>query len=163
MHLEREPIHVSEVIRNSLEPLEITASAKQVSLRLEVASDEPLVRGDRLKLSQVFNNLLGNALKFTPVGGRISVKLDSLPGEVRVRVIDTGVGVAANELPFIFERFRQGSVRGTVGESGAGLGLAIVKQIVELHKGSVEVKSEVGRGSTFTVHLPAIGPMKETA
>jgi signal transduction histidine kinase len=163
MTLELQPIRASDVIRTSLEPLEITANAKQVSVSLEVAPDEAMVRGDRLKLSQVFNNLLGNALKFTRVGGKISVKIESTPEEVGIHVCDTGVGIPANELPLIFDTFRQASSRATAGEAGAGLGLAIVKQIVELHKGRVEVESEVGHGSTFTVHLPAIGPMEEKA
>jgi signal transduction histidine kinase len=157
IQLELEAARVSEVIADSLESLKVIAQAKQVVIETEVASEEPLLHVDRSKLSQVFNNLLGNAIKFTTVGGKVSIRIESIPGGVNVRITDTGLGIPAAELPFVFEKFRQTSTCSTAGEVGSGLGLSIVKELVELHGGRVEVDSELNRGTTFRVFLPKSG------
>jgi len=113
------------------------------------------VSGDPNRLQQVFWNLLSNAVKFTPKGGKIQVLLERVHSHLEVSVVDTGDGIAPQFLPHVFERFRQADASITRQYGGLGLGLAIVKQLVELHGGSVRVKSAgLGHGTTFSVALP---------
>jgi signal transduction histidine kinase len=132
--------------------------AMRHGLTLDLAIDETLedIVADERKFKQVLLNLLSNAVKFTPEGGRIDVRAVPANGTVEVSVTDTGVGIAPEDREAIFEEFRQ------VGQAerkreGTGLGLALARKFVELHGGRLWVKSEVGRGSTFTFSLPA-GP-----
>ncbi len=154
VQLERSDVRVSEIIRESMEPLRINANAKQIALKLEVASDEPTIYADPLRIAQIFNNLLSNAVKFTPPGGSVSATAVAYDGGVCIAIADTGLGIAESELPHIFDKYHQSSTKPTAGEIGAGLGLAIVRELVSLHNGRIEVRSEVGRGTTFTVYLP---------
>jgi CheY-like chemotaxis protein len=121
-----------------------------------VAPEAPVwVDGDADRLRQVVGNLLSNALKFTPPGGRVTVHLDVVEARARLRVIDTGRGIGAAFLPHMFERFRQAETTSTRSQAGLGLGLAIVRHIVDLHGGSVRAESAgEGKGATFTVALP---------
>jgi signal transduction histidine kinase len=113
------------------------------------------VTGDRSRLEQVFFNLLGNALKFTPGGGRIRVAVEEQDGAVEVRVSDSGMGIEPELLPFIFERFKQGDSAAGREYGGLGLGLSIARQLVEAHDGQIRVESDgKGRGATFSVCLP---------
>ncbi len=114
-----------------------------------------VTRHDPQRLGQVLTNLIGNGLKFTPRGGSVRVVLTPHYRGARIQVVDTGVGIGANELPQIFDRFYRGSRINEARGSGSGLGLAIVRSIVEMHGGRVMVESLVGSGSTFTVTLPA--------
>ena len=99
-------------------------------------------------------NLVGNALKFTPRGGGVSVRLEDREGAVAIEVRDTGPGIPPEELPRIFERFYRGTNTGDARASGSGLGLAIARSIVEMHGGEIDVGSEVGQGTEFRIHLP---------
>jgi signal transduction histidine kinase len=148
-------LRASDIARTSLEALAMEARVKAIDIHLVVEPGEPLVQADGMKLVQVFNNLLSNAIKFTPSGGLITITVGPEPAGVRIGVADTGLGIPAEQLPHLFEKFHQVHARGTAGERGSGLGLAIVRELVELHGGSIEVASEVQRGSTFTLHLPA--------
>jgi len=122
---------------------------------IDVDPDLPSLVGDVARLQQVLGNLLSNAVRHTPRGGRITVTADRSAGSVRMRVHDTGEGINPNHLPRIFERFRQVDTSTTRGAGGLGLGLAIVRQLVEAHGGSTEAHSDgPGCGSTFTVTLP---------
>jgi signal transduction histidine kinase len=124
--------------------------------RLEVDCDHALVDGDPVRLVQVFTNLLTNAARYTPEGGTITVTARSEPGEVVIRVADTGRGISAAILPKIFEMFVQERTA-TDGSGGLGLGLGLVKRLVELHGGSVRAWSPgEGKGSTFEVRLARI-------
>jgi signal transduction histidine kinase len=145
---------VSEVIRESMEPLKMNANAKHIGLELATPSAEPVVRADRLRVSQIFNNLLSNAVKFTSEGGKVSVIVEPHGDGVRVKVQDTGLGIAQSDLPRVFDKFYQASTKSTAGEAGAGLGLAIVRELVLLHQGRIDVDSAVNRGTTFSVYLP---------
>jgi signal transduction histidine kinase len=111
-----------------------------------------LVNGDRPRLEQVAANLIDNAVKFTPPGGRVDVALSRQDGTARLDVRDTGPGIPPQELPRIWDRLFRGD--GSRGERGLGLGLSLVRAIVEAHGGTVTVDSEPGRGSRFTVSLP---------
>jgi signal transduction histidine kinase len=149
---------VSQLIRHSIEPLTINADAKHITLQIEVAPNEPMLYADPLRLTQIFNNLLSNAVKFTSAGGRVTVRVVPERDGVSVMVEDTGLGIAEQELPHVFDKFHQTSTKATAGETGAGLGLSIVRELVLLHQGNISVTSQVGRGTTFTVFLPQASP-----
>ncbi len=112
------------------------------------------VAGNARRLEQAFVNLLENALKYTPAGGRVAVRVRERGGEIAVEVEDTGIGIPAESLPRIFERFYRVDPSRSRGMGGTGLGLAIVKHIARAHRGRVEVRSVEGAGTTFTVVLP---------
>ena len=126
-------------------------------LRIDISPVPPLVvQGDRRRLEQVFFNLVANALKFTPEGGRVSIVVRSLPDTVEVAVTDTGAGIARDFLPLVFDPFRQAEPAPGRRSSGVGLGLSIARELVDAHKGSIRAESDgPGRGSTFVVTLPA--------
>lgn len=154
IELEREDVRVSDVIRQSMEPLAINANAKHISLELHVAANEPILHADPLRLSQIFSNLLTNAVKFTAQDGRVDVTVEPAGNGVKVDVRDTGLGIPREELPHVFDKYRQTTTKATAGETGTGLGLAIVRELVLLHGGQITVRSEVSRGTVFTVLLP---------
>jgi signal transduction histidine kinase len=160
VELELEDVRVSEVVQQAIEPLAINANAKQIKVKLHPARHEPLLRADRLRVSQIFSNLLTNAVKFTSPGGAVDVTIEPIEDAVRVNVRDTGLGIAKEEMPHIFDKYRQTSTKATAGETGAGLGLAIVREMVLLHGGRISVSSQVNRGSVFSVCLP-INPAHE--
>ena len=113
-----------------------------------------IVDVDSERIGQVLRNLLANAIAFTPAHGRVEISAHPSDEWVQVSVADTGVGVAAEDLPFVFERFYRADKSRTRATGGAGLGLAIAKQWVEAHGGKIQVESEPGRGTTFTFTLP---------
>ena len=134
-----------------------TASARGIELRLSPAPPVD-VEGDVRRLEQVFFNLIDNALKFTPTGGRVSLDLRIVESLVEVQVADTGAGIDGEFLPRVFDRFRQADSTTSRAHGGLGLGLSIAKQLVEAHKGTIEAASAgKGHGATFTVRLPAAG------
>jgi signal transduction histidine kinase len=128
-------------------------------LHLDVETIPPLkLRGDARRLEQVFFNLLGNAVKFTPEGGRVSVGVRDLNGAVEIRVNDTGVGIDPAFLPHVFDAFRQADGDTARRHGGAGLGLSIARELIEAHKGSIAAESAgIGRGASFVVRLPTAG------
>jgi len=131
------------------------AATKNVELGLSPDLSIETVSGDAGRLEQVIWNLLTNAIKFTPEGGRVSVFIGLSNGQTEVRVVDTGQGISPDFLPHVFDRFRQADGATTRRQTGLGLGLAIARQLVELHRGTMQAASEgVGRGATFTVRLP---------
>jgi PAS domain S-box-containing protein len=140
-----------DIVGDSVEAQKALVSSASLELRLEVARDLPEVWADRDRLLQVFENLVGNAVKFTGPGGRITVGAAPHEGEVLFWVNDTGSGIAAEDLPQVFDRFWQAS---KVGRRGAGLGLPISKGIVEAHGGRIWVDSTPGGGSTFFFTIP---------
>jgi len=127
-----------------------------LSLKLENENALPPILGDPRQLRRVFTNLLDNAVKFSSKGGNITISTTAGASEIRVSVKDQGMGISADELPFIFDAFHRG--KAGEGVKGFGLGLAAVKVIVEAHGGTVLVESEMGKGSTFTVVLPISSP-----
>jgi signal transduction histidine kinase len=155
--LEFEPIDPSELIQDAIQSVMPLARTKHIQISEDVESDAKslMLSGDRSRLMQVFSNLLTNAVKFTPEGGRIEVRIDTGDDILNISVRDDGIGIKPEFLPLVFERFRQDTTAASR-NGGLGLGLAIVRQLTEMHGGSVSVRSEgVNKGSEFTVELPA--------
>lgn len=147
---------LDEQIRSIVVAFEPQWSAKAIQLELDL----PRVKicADEDQLSQIWMNLLGNAIKFTPHGGCITMSIMPLTNRIEVVIADTGIGIAKDDLHRIFERFFQADRSHTVTNAGSGLGLAIVKSIVKRNGGTIQVESEIGRGTTFTVDLPSSPP-----
>jgi len=150
-------VDMGQLARTAVEDCRSTAGQKGIEVRGEIPSDLPPVLVDPDRIGQVLDNLLTNAIKFSPQGGTITVRVREMEEWLRVEVSDTGIGIPADKLSRVFERFYQvdGTSRRRFG--GVGLGLAIVKQIVEAHGGEVGVESTVGKGSTFYFTLPKRG------
>ena len=143
---------LADELRESMEPL---AREKGITIEELIPDDLPPLRADRAKLRRVLVNLVSNAVKFTPRGGRVELRAEREGGMVRVCVTDTGVGIAPEDLDRLFDKYEQARSRATRSEKGTGLGLSITRQIVELHGGKITVRSEVGKGSTFSFTIPA--------
>ena len=154
--LRREPVDLAVLVRMLLAGSRAAAEEAKLSLMAEIAPDLPLVSGEPDCLRRMLNNLVDNAFKFTPAGGRVTVRLWQDGGDVMLEVTDTGIGIQQDQLLRIFERFYQVDGSTTRRYSGIGLGLALVKEIVEAHGGQVTAQSDVGKGSTFRVRLPGL-------
>jgi signal transduction histidine kinase len=149
--IERTRLSPRELIAGAIELLRPLAASSTLDLRVDVDEDVPELSGDRDRLQQVLENLIGNAIKFTEPGGSIVTRASSGDHEVLFSVTDTGRGIAAEHLPFVFDRFWQAT---RAGRQGAGLGLAIARGIVEAHGGRIGVESTQGRGTTFWFTIP---------
>ena len=150
------PVDLSALLQNSKEKLSLQAIEKGIDLQIN-AQDMPLMMGDGDRLSQVFTNLIDNALKHTPAEGVIRVEAGSVGSEIRVEVVDTGMGISADALPHIFERFYQADPsRRAEKKSSSGLGLAIVREIVLAHGGKITARSNVNEGTSFFITLPLV-------
>ena len=152
--LDLRPDDLRAAVESAVEQAEPTAARRGVDLRVSVSDGPIRIRHDPQRIGQVVTNLVGNAIKFTPRGGSVEVSVAPQGDGARIEVRDTGVGIEANELPRIFDRFYRGSRANEARGSGSGLGLAIVRSIVDMHNGSVSVESRVGMGTRFVVTLP---------
>jgi PAS domain S-box-containing protein len=152
LHIQR--INLGDVVRHAVEGVLPAAEAKDVNVELTIQDDLPIISGDADRLQQIAWNLMSNAVKFTPRGGRVDISVSHAGSQIEIVVRDTGVGISRTFLPFLFERFRQAE-SGIRRPVGLGLGLSISKQLVELHGGSITAESEgEGRGATFRVTFP---------
>jgi PAS domain S-box-containing protein len=159
LRLSPRPMDVAPVVEAALDTVRPAAEAKGISLHPQLELYPCTVSGDPDRLQQVVWNLLSNAIKFTPRGGAVDVRLGCRGAEAEIEVQDTGIGIADDLLPHVFERFRQGDASSTRSYGGLGLGLAIVRHVVELHGGRVEAESAgPGQGATFRVRLPLLVP-----
>ena len=155
LRLELRPLNLAPIVEAAVDALRPTADAKGIQLRTYFAAATYLVRGDANRLRQVIWNLLSNGIKFTQRGGSVSIGLSCVDTFVRLTLRDTGEGISAEFLPYVFDRFRQAEGSISRKQGGLGLGLAVVRHLVELHGGSVSAASGgYGLGSTFTVDLP---------
>jgi signal transduction histidine kinase len=158
LKLTLEPVDVGQLVQRSAESAGPVARDKGVELIVRAEDELPEVEGDRRLLAQLLDNLVSNAVKFTPEDGTVTIQASREGGEVVVEVTDTGSGIPADEVPRLFERFFRASTAADV--PGTGLGLAIAKAIVETHGGSIGVESELGSGSTFRVVIPPSPPSR---
>jgi signal transduction histidine kinase len=155
LRLDVKPVDLRTVIVETADSIRPAADAKGIELQTVLASPGGPVSGDPDRLRQVVWNLLSNAVKFTPKTGRVQVQLQHVDSRVQIAVSDTGIGIAPEFLPYVFDRFRQGDSSSTRARGGLGLGLALVKSLVELHGGTVAADSPgEARGATFVVSLP---------
>jgi two-component system, chemotaxis family, CheB/CheR fusion protein len=155
MELDTRPLDLASVVNAALQAAHSDAKAKQICLEQSSESPLPPILGDPIRIQQVASNLLSNAIKFTPSGGRVDVVLRCAGSWVELLVRDTGVGISADFLPHVFDRFKQEQTTAARRGGGLGLGMAIVRNLVELHGGTVRVESAGhGQGTTFIVRLP---------
>ncbi|HEU4711428.1 MAG TPA: PAS domain S-box protein [Pyrinomonadaceae bacterium] len=153
--INHQPVSLLTIITDALETVKMETEAKQISLKLIANHDPFMVDGDPVRLGQIAWNLLNNAVKFTPVGGEITISLNAQGSGAQFVIADTGQGIAPEFLPHVFEIFRQGDASSSRRQGGMGIGLALVKQLVELHGGLVRAESAgLGQGATFSVWLP---------
>ncbi len=154
--LDVRPLDMADIVRTCIRTFEKPAADSGIVLTVEMPPEPPEMRGDHRSVVQIIQNLLSNAIKFTEPGGRITLSV--LPGEdeLTVRVIDTGIGIPADLLPDVVEPFSQSRDNPHLTEEGTGLGLAIVKSLVEAHGGSLDIESEMGVGTSVTVHFPVM-------
>jgi signal transduction histidine kinase len=152
--LDLRPDDLRACVESAVEQAEAVAARRDIELSLDLPPSPVRIRHDPQRIGQVVANLVGNALKFTPRGGRVTVHVRPTAEGAQIEVADTGVGIGTEELPRIFERFYRGSRANEARGSGSGLGLAIVKSIVDMHVGRIAVESVIGGGTTFTVSLP---------
>ncbi len=153
LKLDLEPVDVGALVREVAELFEPASSDKGVALECRASSSASVVQGDRQRLGRVVANLLDNAIKYTPPGGRIVASVEDAPGAIVLRVADSGVGIPQKELPRVFERFYRADPSRS--QSGAGLGLSLVQAVARAHGGDVGIDSAPDRGTTIRVSLPA--------
>jgi PAS domain S-box-containing protein len=157
------PVDVASVINAAIDSVQLAADSKGIKLEVTLDPSARRTVGDSSRLQQVVWNLVSNAIKFTPSGGRVEVRLERADPYVQIRVKDTGCGISAEFLPFVFDRFRQADGTPTRMHGGLGLGLAIARHLVELHGGTVQADSAGdGQGATFTIRLPQAIDVKKT-
>jgi len=147
-------ISVRLPISKALENIESLATRKNIEVATYIGDELSAIYGDELSLSETFVNILGNAVKYSHDGSNVTVSAEEDRNEVVISIKDSGIGISPDELPYIFDGFYRG--KGSDVADGHGIGLTVSKQIIEAHNGSIAVESELGKGSTFVVHLPAV-------
>ncbi len=165
LQLNKQPNDMNVIVGSAIARLKILAREKGIALRVMADDSLPICECDSGKMDQVVTNLVGNALKFTPKGGDVTVRIykksfdEEIPGlrgdYVALDVEDTGIGISADEVPLVFDRYRQAKSATGSAQKGTGLGLTIVKRIIDAHGGKVFVQSTLGKGTKFTVVIPA--------
>lgn len=165
LDLNKETVSMNIVAKNAIDTVRSDAESKNIAIEVRAFDDALFVEGDPVRLEQILWNLLNNAVKFTPRGGKITVRLAKQDGHAVVAVEDTGEGIDPSFLPHAFEMFRQARAVTNRAQSGMGIGLAVVQQLVELHGGSVDAESQgPSKGATFTIKVPlTVEPRTEVA
>lgn len=161
LKLKKTTISIPDMIQRAVEPLKTQAEGRQIKINVNVAEDLPPVLVDPERMNMVLRNLVNNALRYTPPNGRIELHAEMNRGTMTLQVADSGTGIQANDIPFIFDRFYRADKSRSRNSGGSGIGLAIVKQLVEAHQGNVKVDSPIhttaegiGYGTCFTIRIP---------
>jgi two-component system phosphate regulon sensor histidine kinase PhoR len=152
--VERQKVETDRLFAEVLAKVEPLMQKKEIQFEVELPPKMPELHLDKDKIIAVVVNVLGNAAKYTPNGGRVSLKVKCEEGRLRAAVQDTGVGIAEEELPKVFEKFFRSEDPRVQAEVGTGLGLSLAREVVRMHGGEITVESELNKGSTFTVSLP---------
>jgi len=150
----KEPFFIEELIHDICRKFEILAHEKRIQLRTETTSRQSLVYADVGMIERVLQNLIDNALKFTPEGGTIRIEVNEENDNVEIKVSDTGKGIPEDQIPYIFDRYHIGDKRISLDKDSTGLGLAIVKKILEIHNSTIRLNSRINRGTSFAFNLP---------
>lgn len=158
MKLRKGDVRLAALLNDLHEEFKAQAFEKGIDLSFDLPPKMPVIEGDRDKVLLAVHNLLGNAVKYTPAGGRVVLRLDATPTHVKVDVTDTGIGIKEEEFESIFQRFYRAKDQRISGITGTGLGLALARDVARLHGGDITVRSEIDKGSTFTLTLPASAP-----
>lgn len=154
LHLQKQTVEPGSLVQQVSDRMHLSAEEKNIALETDIASDLPPVQADPERLMQVMTNLVDNALRYNPKGSRVIVGAYAAAGCIELTVSDNGPGILPEDIPHLFERFWRAEKSRNRATGGSGLGLAIVKQLVEAHHGDVQVESQAGHGTRFTVHLP---------
>lgn len=154
LKLELAPVEIGDLVEQVAGSMESLARSRKIKMETQIASDLPAIRGDEDRLAQVLTNLIDNALRYTPQGGRVTVSAANNSDQIVLAVRDTGPGIAPQDIPMVFEHFWRGDKSRSRAGGGSGIGLAIVRQLARMHGGQAEVDSQIGQGSTFRVYLP---------
>lgn len=150
----KEPFFINELIDDITQKYSILAKEKGISIKADIQSEPCLVYADVSLIERVLQNLIDNALKFTPENGKITMQINNSENQVEIKVSDTGKGIPKDQIPFVFDRYHIGDKRVTLDTNSTGLGLAIVKRILEIHDTTIELQSKFGKGTTFSFILP---------
>lgn len=159
--LDRRPLDLKALLTGIVEAVEPLAKTRRIDFKKQLPDDPVQIQGDRGALEKIFFNLLSNAFKFTNEGGSVSIIIQLDPDQVKVTVLDTGIGISESDLPFVFDRFRQADSSATRKYVGTGLGLALVKELTEKHDGKADIQSRLGEGTAITICLPLLPPSEE--
>jgi len=149
-----EHLDVAEILKRTVELIQPQVQDKNIALHVKIEDNLPVISGNRSSVEAMFINLISNAIKYTPPGGKVNVEMGENAQNIQLEVSDTGIGVEGADFPRIFDKFYRVKSEMTKNISGTGLGLSIVKGVVEAHRGAINVESKVGEGTTFTVLLP---------
>ncbi len=155
---QRESLSLAELVQDVILKFQLEAQQKNVAISADIGQDIPFIQADIGLVERALDNLIDNALKHTPAGGTIQIELAPVSDRIRVQISDSGIGIPPDELPHIFDRFYRRR-RNARDNNGAGLGLAITKRIVDLHGGSIEVRSQPHAGTVFSIYLPYTMPV----
>ncbi len=150
----KEPISLKDIIQKVVDLMKAVAEEKKIYLEFQSPKQNPIINADRMGMEEIFTNIISNAIKYTPEGGRVWITLEEEGGFTKTTISDTGIGIKKEDIPRIFDKFYRVKDAETRRITGTGLGLSIVKSIVEAHLGSISVESEAGKGTKFTVLLP---------
>ena len=150
----KEPFFINELLQDVVQKYLVLARKKGVLIQSVISNNIDLVNADIALIERVLQNLIDNALKFTPEGGTITIKTNELDDAVEIQVADTGVGIPEEQIPFVFDRYHIGDKRIGLDKNNTGLGLAIVKKILEIHDATIRLSSKLNQGTSFSFQLP---------
>lgn len=157
LKIQRDDVRLDELLREIESDYQQQAKEKAIAFEFRLPPKFPVIQGDRDKLAAALQNVVGNALKYTPTNGSVTVAAEVSAGLLSVEVIDTGIGIAPQDQARVFEKFYRAQDKRVAQVTGSGLGLALAREVVRLHGGDITLESQLDHGSTFTVTLPVNG------